>query len=292
MTKPNSSRLSLGPLQYFWPRARTLAFYEGVAGQDVDIIYLGETVCSKRRELKLTDWIALGRELKAAGHEVVLSTLTLIEAASELSMCKRIVENGEFAIEAGDISAVALCRERGLAFVTGPGVNVYNHRTLEILREAGLFRMVAPVELGRGQLCELAAGEETDRPEIELLAYGRIPLSHSARCFTARAVGRGKDQCGFECIHHPDGQMIRTREDQPFLNLNGIQVQSAAVQDLAPHLEELADTPVDILRLSPQNEAMDEVIARFRAALAGEPVEAVSAAVSGYWHGQAGMHNA
>jgi collagenase-like PrtC family protease len=281
-------RLSLGPLQYFWPRETTLAFYESIAGQPVDIVYLGETVCSKRRELRLPDWLALGRELRASGHEVVLSTLTLIEAASELSACKRIVENGEFAVEAGDLSAVEFCRERGLSFVAGSGVNVYNHRALALLREAGLFRLVAPVELGREHLASLRDGN-MESPEIELLAWGRVPLSHSARCFTARSVGRGKDQCRFECLHHPQGQLIRTREDQPFLNMNGIQVQSGAVQDLSPFVDELAAAGVDVLRLLPQGEDMAAVIRRFGNALAGQPTSAASGTVSGYWHGRPGM---
>ncbi|MFW5927499.1 MAG: U32 family peptidase [Wenzhouxiangella sp.] len=261
-------KLSLGALQYFWPRERTLAFYESVVGLDVDIVYLGETVCSKRRELRLPDWLALGRELKSAGHEVVLSTLTLIEAASELSACKRIVENGEFAVEAGDISTVELCRERGLPFVAGPGVNIYNRRALELLQECGLIRMVAPVELDREQVAGLCNGGEHDGPEIELLAHGRIPLAHSARCFTARAAGRPKDQCGFECIHHPEGRILRTREDQPFLNIDGIQVQSASVQDLAPVAGGLEESGIDVLRLQPGTDSLIPVIERFRSALA------------------------
>ena len=52
-------KLSLGPLQYFWPRERTLAFYREAAGWPLDVIYLGENVCSKRRELATRDWIAL-----------------------------------------------------------------------------------------------------------------------------------------------------------------------------------------------------------------------------------------
>jgi len=285
-------KLSMGPLQYFWPRDRTLDFYASIAGQPIDIIYLGETVCSKRRELRLDDWLGLARELESAGHEVVLSTLTLIEAASELSTCKRIVRNGEFAIEAGDVSAVELCREAGVRFVSGPGVNIYNHHALKILMGAGLKRMVMPVELGREQLAALGDGLLADgatRPEFEVLAYGRIPLSHSARCFTARAVGRGKDQCGFECIHHPDGQLVRTREDQPFLNMNGIQVQSASIQDLSPWVRELDAAGADVLRIYPQRERMDETIERFRRALAGNPVEAPEVTVDGYWRGGAGM---
>ena len=48
-------KLSLGPLQYFWPRERTLAFYREAIHWPVDIVYLGETVCSKRRELRTAD---------------------------------------------------------------------------------------------------------------------------------------------------------------------------------------------------------------------------------------------
>ncbi len=285
-------KLSLGPLQYFWPREKTLAFYRSLAGQPLDIIYLGETVCSKRRELRFDDWLALAHELKAAGHEVVLSTLTLIEAASELSTCKRIVGNGEFPVEVGDFSAVAFCRQAGVPFVAGPGVNIYNHHALDILMRAGLERMVLPVELGREQLAALRDGLLADGkalPEFEVLAFGRIPLSHSARCFTARAVGRDKDRCAFECIHHPDGQLIRTREDQPFLNMNGIQVQSAAIQDLSAHVHELAEAGADILRLYPQGDRMEETIDRFRRALAGDSAPAPDGTVDGYWQGRAGM---
>ncbi len=40
----------------------------------------GETVCSKRRELKVDDWIALARQVAGSGKQAVLSTLALISA--------------------------------------------------------------------------------------------------------------------------------------------------------------------------------------------------------------------
>src|SRR5690606_24923818 len=55
----DTMKLSLGPLQYFWPREQVLAFYREAVSWPLDILYLGETVCSKRRELRTRDWLAL-----------------------------------------------------------------------------------------------------------------------------------------------------------------------------------------------------------------------------------------
>src|SRR3546814_4271204 len=93
----------------------------------LDVIYLGETVCSKRRELGTRDWITLAAELAAGGKQVVLSSLALIEAESELGALTRLVEDGACWIEANDLSAVQLCRNRQVPFVAGPSLNVYNH---------------------------------------------------------------------------------------------------------------------------------------------------------------------
>src|SRR5690606_31124829 len=139
-------KLSLGPLQYFWPRERTLAFYRDVAGWPVDIVYVGETICSKRRELRLQDWLAIAHELVAAGKEVVLSTLALIEAESELGVLRRQVDNGTYRIEANDLSAVQVCRERRLPFVGGPTLNVSNHHAIDTLMDEELYSWVSGVE--------------------------------------------------------------------------------------------------------------------------------------------------
>ena len=142
-------KLSLGPLQYFWPRDTTLAFYRDAATWPVDIVYLGETVCSKRRELRTAEWIALAEELAAAGKEVVLSSLSLIEAESELGVIDRLAAHGGFKLEANDLSAVQACRERGTPFVAGPSLNLYNHRALAMLvDEPGFHASVAMLTAG------------------------------------------------------------------------------------------------------------------------------------------------
>jgi len=289
-------RLSLGPIQYFWPRDNVFAFYEHMAAAPVDIVYLGETVCSKRRELRLEDWLALAAMLEEAGKEVALSTLTLIEAESELSRLRRICANGRYLVEANDMGAVHVLR--GSPFVLGPTINVYNGRTLARLAGAGARRWVLPVELGRETLAAL----QRERPagmETEVLVFGRMPLSFSARCFTARAYDRSKDECGFACLEHPDGLLLESREDQPFLVLNGIQTQSAARYCLLGALKELAAVGVDVLRISPQSQGTEALVTLVRDAVDGTlPPEAArqrAASLSdtglcdGYWYGRPGI---
>ncbi|WP_282276384.1 U32 family peptidase [Stenotrophomonas sp. PS02297] len=285
-------KLSLGPLQYFWPRERTFAFYREAIHWPLDIVYLGETVCSKRRELRTADWLALAGELAASGKQVVLSTLALIEAESELSVLDRQVSHGGFWIEANDLSAVQLCREKGRPFVAGPSLNVYNHRALAMLAEDGLRRWVPGVEQGRaliGELADACIAGGGAMPELEVTVWGRLPLSYSARCFTARALDVPKDQCGFRCIEHPDGMPLATREGRPFLRINGISVQGEEITDLGPELPELRALGVDILRLYPQAAGMEAVVRHFDAARASVVAPARIGQRNGYWHGEPGM---
>lgn len=60
-----------------------------------------------------------GENTAGSGKQVVLSTLALVQASSELGELKRYVENGEFLLEASDLGVVNLCAERKLPFVAG-----------------------------------------------------------------------------------------------------------------------------------------------------------------------------
>lgn len=285
---------SLGPIAYFWPRERVFEFYRAVADQAPMPVYLGETVCSKRRELRPDDWIGLGRELRQSGHEVILSSLALIEAASELGACRRLVENGEFTVEANDYSAVEFLSQRQLPFVGGSTLNVYNHLALDRLRRLGLFRLVLPIELNQSAfraLLDHLAAAELPRPEFEIQVWGRLALAWSARCFTARAVERPKDQCRFECIHYPEGQTLRTREGDSFLNLNGVQVQSAQRLDRSGQVGQLLEAGIDRLRLMPEPDGTVQALTRFRQALGGAAIVPEEDSIAGYWSGTPGMQS-
>ncbi|HXF67994.1 MAG TPA: U32 family peptidase, partial [Burkholderiales bacterium] len=143
-------KLSLGPILYYWPREAVFGFYRAAAALPVDVIYLGETVCSRRHELRLSDWLDLARSLAASGKEVVLSTQALIESESDLRLLRRIAANGEFLVEANDMGAVGLLE--GRPFVAGAPLNIYNPQTLAFLAERGARRWMAPVEMPRATL--------------------------------------------------------------------------------------------------------------------------------------------
>ena len=289
-------KISLGPILYYWTRQQVQDFYEQVANWPVDIVYLGEVVCSRRHEIRLDDWLDIAGKLAAAGKEVVLSTQALLESESDLKVLRRLAGNGQFSIEANDMGAVHL--SAGKPFVVGTHINTYNGETLEILAEQGANRWVMPVELSRQMLTELL----TKKPlgmQTEVFAYGRLPLAFSSRCFTARRHNLPKDACQFKCMDHPCGMTLKTREGQSFLAINGTQTQSASIQNLIGELDDMRQLGVDIVRISPQLEHTAEVIAAYKAAIdhvmnSTEAKAALApflfdAPCDGYWHGRSGI---
>lgn len=289
-------KISLGPILYYWTRKQVQDFYEQVANWPVDIVYLGEVVCSRRHEIRLDDWLEIAGKLSAAGKEVVLSTQALLESESDLKSLRRLAKNGQFSIEANDMGAVHL--SAGKAFVVGTHINTYNGDTLEILAEQGASRWVMPVELSRQMLAELLAKKPLGM-QTEVFAYGRLPLAFSSRCFTARRHNLPKDDCQFKCMEHPCGMTLKTREGQSFLAINGTQTQSANIQNLIGEIEDMRQLGVDIVRISPQPEYTAEVIAAYKAAIdqlmsSSDAKTAISpllfdAPCDGYWHGRSGI---
>jgi len=292
-------RLSIGPIQYFWERQQVLDFYKQAANSVAEIVYLGEVICSKRRLVKLDDWLAIGKELKQSGKEVILSSLTLLEAASELGTLRKLCNNDSFMVEANDVAAIQLLAIADKDFVTGPSVNIYNGRSLQLLARKGLKRWVLPVELGLETLKDL----QEQRPggvETEVFALGRLPLAYSARCYTARSHNLPKDDCQFKCLDYPDGRLLKTQEDQEFLVLNGIQTQSALTHQVLRQVPELKALGVDVLRISPQFQNTLRIIEIFDAARKGSDLAPLGeellsllplGACNGYLIGQAGMKN-
>lgn len=289
-------KLSLGPIPYYWPREQVQDFYEQARDWPVDIIYLGETVCAKRKQMRTADWFELADTLQAAGKQVLLSTLALTESDADIKTLQRICANEHYMVEANDMAAISFLQ--GRAFCSGHSVNVYNNASLSLLAELGLRRWVLPVELQQDTLEQMHRNKPAD-VETEVFVFGRLPLAYSARCFTARAHNLQKDDCQYRCLDYPDGLLLNTQENQQFLTINGIQTQSAQTYNLINEVDYLRRLSIDVLRISPQSAHTGTIVNTFRQHMDGvisateaeqrlQPLIA-GESCNGYWHGIAGV---
>ena len=290
--------LSLGPILFFWHKQQIVDFYRQITEQPLKTVYMGETVCSRRQELKVADWIDLAHDVADSGHEVILSSQVLLESESDLKRLRKLVEQADFQVEANDLAAVRLLHAKGIPFVAGQALNIYNEQTLTLMQSLGAYRWIAPVELGADRLAKMIAAV----PDMtcEVFGWGKLPLAYSSRCFTARHYNLKKDSCEFKCLEHADGLLLNTREKQAFLTINGIQTMSAGHHSLLASYQQLMAIGVKYLRISPQKEYMAEVIELHQQVLDGAKkatsalselkMHAGNVLVDGYWHGKAGIN--
>ena len=289
-------KLSLAPVPYYWTKEEIYRFYTNLHDVPVDIVYLGENICVKRKALSSENWLELGRRLQKAGKEVVMTTQALFESDADLEALRVIAASNEFPVEANDMGAVRLPERQGM-FVAGMHLNIYNPESLGFLLELGAKRWVMPLEMSRTDLQNMLPLLED--VEVEVFGYGRMPLAFSARCFTARHARLSKDECGSQCMKYPEGLALKTMEQSGFLVLNGPQVLSDRIYCLLHELPELKKLGVGVVRITPQRENTREIARLFAAVADGstsaqdaeaELLKAMPAApCNGFWHHQPAM---
>nr|WP_272212884.1 U32 family peptidase [Marinicella sp. W31]MDC2878808.1 U32 family peptidase [Marinicella sp. W31] len=261
-----STELTLGPVYYLWDGPKWRDFYFRIADEaPVSRVIVGETVCSKRQHLVDPYMDAVTERLEAAGKEVVVSTYALVTLMRETKKLRALAANGDRLVEVNDLSAFMYLDSR--PHTVGPLVNVYNAATARLLKTRGATTLCLPPELPMSSITAIAVGDPG--VELEIFAFGRVPLAISARCAHARSKNKIKDNCQFVCAEDPDGLDVRTLDRQPFLSLNGVQTMSHTCQALLGELDALRSAGVSRFRLSPQNCDMVAVAEVYRAVLDG-----------------------
>ena len=292
------AKLTLGPVLFNWPAESWRDFYFRIADEaPVDVVYVGEAVCSKRAPL-FDPYIGdVTERLERGGKQVIFSTLSEVMSQIDRKVVEKICAVDDHLIEANDVSV--LWRLDGRACTIGPYINVYNEDALDLVVRKGATSVCLPPEMPQGAIAVMCEKAKALGVDIEVQVYGRIPLALSARCYHARAHGRTKDSCQFVCDEDADGMEIETLDDEAFLAINGIQTMSYGCLNLAADMAGLARAGVSRFRLSPQSCNMVDVAKIFAGVLAGE-IEADEAAaqlgqtsfkapfVNGFLHGEKG----
>jgi len=258
-------KLSLGPVLFNWKADAWRDFYFRIADEaDVDTVYVGEAVCSKRTPFFAPHIPDVIERLQAGGKEVILSTLALIMNNREMDELRETAADADMMVEANDVSACALLAGRPHAI--GPFVNIYNEGTLKYFTDRGAARVCLPVELGRDAMRAMVTDTQA---EMEVQVFGRLPLAISARCYHARSHMLHKDSCQFVCERDPDGLEVETLDNEPFLAVNGVQTMSHSYQNLSAELAEMQDIGIQYFRLSPHTADMVAVAETYRHVLDG-----------------------
>jgi len=260
--------LTVGPNQFFWSADQWTGLYDDLANSPVDRVVLGELVCSKRLPF-FQDRIPKAIDtLKAAGKEVVLTSLGLVTLKRERKLTAELAEMG-VEVEINDLTALSYLPE-GAAFSVGPLVNVYNEGTLSWLASLGARRVCLPPELPIKSVSTLAIAGSDLGVDIEVWGHGRLPLAISGRCYHARMNNRTKDNCQFACEDDLDGLDVRTLDNKPFLAMNGVQTLSDTYASVAHQIDALKASGVAAIRLSPQSQGFAELCGLYRQLVDGE----------------------
>ena len=266
MNSAAPARLTLGPLLMHWPAQKRRDFYLRVADEAaVDTVYLGEVVCSKREPVFAAHFERVAARLRAAGKQIVISTLALVTTKREIAQISELAATGAM-LEANDVATVQLLA--GAPHVAGPHINVFNEGTRDFLARRGAVRIVLPVELSAKSVQLIAQGAGTTGIEVQV--FGRQTLSVAMRCYHARSHNLTKDHCQIVCGLDSDGLTASTIDGRDVLKINGTQTQTLEYGVLLPQLAALRDVGVTHFRLTPQDVDMVQVADLYRRMLMGE----------------------
>lgn len=265
-------KISLAPLADYWSKADTLRFYTEAQQWPLDIVYLGEVVCSRRHLMQPEDWFALAQDLRAAGKQVVMSTLMRVDNDADRHATEALVERAVadgLLVEANCFGAIRALRAlHGQSFVAGPSLNAHHEGILAWLAMLGASRFLPPAGLGLDALAAL----QSRRPagtQTEVTVWGQVALPYTAHCFSAReqagagaqaeagagAVAQGA--CDFRCKSGPD------QLPAPLRGRAIIPVGGENCVDLLGQVPALRALGVDIIRVQPQGQGMAAVLKAF-----------------------------
>ena len=170
----------------------------------------------------------------------------------------------------GNIGHLSLVRDTGLAMYGDYGLNVFNSRSLDYLRQKGLASACVSFELRFAQIRDLQKVLPT-----EAIVYGRLPLMITENCLVQNALGCRRDREGTVVPQDGpccQGHVLRDRTGAAFPLLpaygHRTEVQNSRVLWLADR-PEYRRLGLAYARLRFTTETPEECVRVFRDYLAG-----------------------
>ena len=257
--------LTLGPVLFDWNQDEFFRFYEEAAKMDVDRVYIGEVVCTRKLGFSHSDLKAIIKLLEDAGKKVTLSSLAVISNEDELEFTRKLLAHS-CSIEANDMAVFNMADPGEREVFAGPHITAYNAPTIEFLKSIGVKRVTFPVELSKESF-EYSIKETGIFGEV--FAHGKVPLAFSWRCYTSRAFGLTKTSCKHHCMKYPDGMDLKTVDGEPIFSVNGTSILSADTYTLIEFVDSLREAGAGALRRSPQYRHTGKIVEVFRARMNG-----------------------
>ena len=253
--KIGSMQIALASVPSVWGRSTIKQFYSEMAALPVDIVYVGETVCSEREVLSPADYKEIAALLKQSGKKVFISTLTLMTSSEQFNKTQELISIG-YGVEANSIGVLNLQNEH---LAIGSSLNIYNKESAKWFADFGAERAILPVELAAKSIAEIAKNVP-----VEVWAFGNIPCSISWRCYTARALDISQPECRKKCLKYPQGMVLENVENENLFIIDGKQILSGKTLSLITQLEELRKIGVETIRIAPDIKHTKDIVNLFK----------------------------
>jgi putative protease len=153
-------------------------------------------------------------------------------------------------------------------------LNVANHKTIELFREAGVDWLTPSYDLNIQQMVDLL--RESDTSRLELVIHQHLPMFHTEHCVYCTFLSEGTDytNCGRPCEQHRAALRDRIGMSHPVRVDEGCRntVYNAIEQSGAEYLSHFMELGLESYRVEFLEESADkvrEVLSLYRAAIDG-----------------------
>ncbi|MBB6732182.1 U32 family peptidase [Cohnella zeiphila] len=164
--------------------------------------------------------------------------------------------------------------EKHPALIGDFSLNVSNHKTIELFREAGADWLTPSYDLNIQQMVDMLALSDTSR--LELVIHQHMPMFHTEHCVYCTFLSEGTDftNCGRPCEQHRASLQDRIGMSHPVRVDEGCRntVYNAIEQSGAEYLSHFMELGVPSYRvefLEETGSKVLEVLALYRAAMDG-----------------------